>query len=97
MSCDGFCHVCTGNKRSGPRAIRYRCSTNGKSLAKEVKKMHDDFHYIAFGYCNNRSPLHFETMEKIIIKKNDREDNTSSYPPCARCTFFFCSTHKYSL
>lgn len=88
MSCDGFCHVCTGNKRSGPRAIRYRCSTNGKSLAKEVKKMHDDFHYIASGYCNNRSPLHFETMEKIIIKKNDKRRQHIIISPLCKVHFF---------
>ncbi|KAL5794053.1 hypothetical protein ACOSP7_002647 [Xanthoceras sorbifolium] len=53
------------DKCSGPCSNGYRCSSYCKEFAEEIKKMHDDFHHTAPGYCAYHRAIDFETLEEM--------------------------------
>ncbi|KAH7531136.1 hypothetical protein JRO89_XSUnG0014300 [Xanthoceras sorbifolium] len=60
-----YAKLAQGDKCSGPCSNGYRCSSYCKEFAEEIKKMHDDFHHTAPGYCAYHRAIDFETLEEM--------------------------------
>lgn len=57
-----------GDTCSGPCSTGHGCSSNSKTLTEKIKKMHDDCHYLAPGYCDYHRARRCEALELIKQK-----------------------------